>query len=103
MGLALAADLASAPAPRSLCLALFVRHCLRVANPFIEPALFRVRPFTGAALVMAPYSIAFGAMLFSDRGVGADRVGLVGAADRPGDRAGAAAGPDHLAAARRDG
>jgi EmrB/QacA subfamily drug resistance transporter len=48
-----------------LFLALFVRHCRRAANPFIDPALFRVRPFTGAALVMAPYSIAFGAMLFS--------------------------------------
>jgi EmrB/QacA subfamily drug resistance transporter len=47
------------------CLALFVRHCLRSDNPFIDPALFRIRPFTGAALVMAPYSVAFGAMLFS--------------------------------------
>ena len=46
-------------------LALFVRHCLRARNPFIDPALFRVRAFTGAALVMAPYSVAFGAMLFS--------------------------------------
>ena len=48
-----------------ICLALFVRHCLRSPNPFIDPALFRVRPFTGAALVMAPYSAAFGAMLLS--------------------------------------
>ncbi len=48
-----------------LSLALFVRHCFRSGNPFIDPALFRVRQFTGAALVMAPYSIAFGAMLFS--------------------------------------
>ena len=47
------------------CLAVFVRHCLRSKNPFVEPALFRVRQFTGAALVMGPYSIAFGAMLFS--------------------------------------
>jgi EmrB/QacA subfamily drug resistance transporter len=47
------------------CLVLFVRHCVRSSNPFIDPALFRVRPFTGAALVMAPYSVAFGAMLFS--------------------------------------
>jgi EmrB/QacA subfamily drug resistance transporter len=47
------------------CLALFVRHCRRASNPFIDPALFRIRQFTGAALVMAPYSIAFGAMLFS--------------------------------------
>src|SRR6202012_4525068 len=34
-------------------------------NPFVDPALFRIRPFTGAALVMAPYSAAFGAMLLS--------------------------------------
>jgi EmrB/QacA subfamily drug resistance transporter len=46
-------------------LALFVWQCLRSSNPFVDPALFRVRQFTGAALVMAPYSIAFGAMLFS--------------------------------------
>jgi MFS family permease len=46
------------------CLAGFVWHCLRSANPFVDPALFRVRAFTGAALVMGPYSIAFGAMLF---------------------------------------
>ena len=48
-----------------VCLALFVRHCLRARAPFVDPALFGVRPFTGAALVMAPYSVAFGAMLFS--------------------------------------
>ena len=48
-----------------LCLALFVRHCLRSANPFVDPALFHVRAYTGAALVMAPYSAAFGAMLLS--------------------------------------
>jgi EmrB/QacA subfamily drug resistance transporter len=48
-----------------ICLALFVRHCLRARNPFVDPSLFHVRRFTGAALVMAPYSIAFGAMLFS--------------------------------------
>jgi EmrB/QacA subfamily drug resistance transporter len=46
-------------------LALFVRHCVRAANPFVSPALFKVRPFTGASLIMAPYSIAFGALLFS--------------------------------------
>ncbi len=48
-----------------LLLAVFVRHCLRSANPFVNPALFRVRPFTGAVLVFAPYSVAFGAMLLS--------------------------------------
>lgn len=46
-------------------LAMFVRHCLTAKNPFIDPALFKVRPFTGASLVMAPYSAAFGAMLLS--------------------------------------
>ena len=48
-----------------VCLVLFVWHCLISNNPFVEPALFHIRQFTGAALVMAPYSIAFGAMLFS--------------------------------------
>lgn len=46
-------------------LALFSVHCYRSPNPFIDPSLFRIRPFTGAALVMAPYSVAFGAMLLS--------------------------------------
>ncbi len=46
-------------------LGLFAWHCLRSANPFVDPALFRIRPYTGAALVMAPYSAAFGAMLLS--------------------------------------
>lgn len=46
-------------------LALFVVHCFRSRNAFVDPALFRVRPFAGAALVMAPYSAAFGAMLLS--------------------------------------
>src|SRR5882672_6295540 len=46
-------------------LTLFVWRCLHLHNPFVDPALFRVRQFTGAALVMAPYSAAFGAMLLS--------------------------------------
>ena len=46
-------------------LALFVRRCLKSPNPFVDPALFRIRQFTGATLVMAPYSAAFGAMLLS--------------------------------------
>jgi EmrB/QacA subfamily drug resistance transporter len=46
-------------------LAIFVVHCLRASNPLVEPALFRLRAFTGAALVMAPFSITFGAMLLS--------------------------------------
>ncbi|NEU99565.1 MFS transporter [Bradyrhizobium uaiense] len=48
-----------------LSLAAFAWHCFRSKNPFVDPALFKVRPFTGATLVMAPYSAAFGAMLLS--------------------------------------
>jgi EmrB/QacA subfamily drug resistance transporter len=39
-------------------LALFVWRCLRSRNPFVDPALFHTRQFTGAALIMAPYSAA---------------------------------------------
>ena len=46
-------------------LATFVVHCLKAGNPLVDPALFRLRNFTGAALVMAPFSITFGAMLLS--------------------------------------
>jgi MFS family permease len=46
-------------------LALFVAHCLRSGNPFIDPALFRIRDFAGASLTMAPFSIAFGGFLLS--------------------------------------
>jgi EmrB/QacA subfamily drug resistance transporter len=49
----------------TILLALFVWRCFRLPNPFVDPALFRIRPFAGAALVMAPYSAAFGAMLLS--------------------------------------
>lgn len=49
----------------ALLLALFVIDCLRSDNPFIDPKLFRIRPFSGAVLIMAPYSAAFGAMLLS--------------------------------------
>src|SRR6201999_4014408 len=31
----------------------------------VDPALFRIRPFTGAVLSMAPYSAPFGGMLLS--------------------------------------
>jgi hypothetical protein len=46
-------------------LAVFAHHCMRSANPFVDPALFRVRPFAAAALAFAPYGAAFGAMLLS--------------------------------------
>ncbi len=49
----------------AVLLALFVIDCLRSKNPFVDPALFRIRPFSGATLIMAPYSVAFGAMLLS--------------------------------------
>src|ERR1700761_928348 len=34
-------------AAAGVLLAMFVRHCVRATNPFIDPALFKVRPFTG--------------------------------------------------------
>ena len=46
-------------------LALFVAHCLRSDNPFVDPALFRIRDFTRATLTMAPFSTAFGGFLLS--------------------------------------
>jgi EmrB/QacA subfamily drug resistance transporter len=49
----------------AVCLMLFLRHCLLSVAPFIDPGLFRNRTFAGAALVMGPYSVAFGASLFS--------------------------------------
>jgi EmrB/QacA subfamily drug resistance transporter len=49
----------------ALLLGLFCVHCLRSRNPFVAPGLFRIRPFTGAVLVMAPFMAAFGAMLLS--------------------------------------
>ncbi|HET6867642.1 MAG TPA: DHA2 family efflux MFS transporter permease subunit [Solirubrobacteraceae bacterium] len=46
-------------------LALFAAHTARHANPLIDRALFRVRPFTGASAVAVLFSMAFGAMLLS--------------------------------------
>ena len=46
-------------------LSLFVAHCARSTNPFIDPALFRIRDFTRATLTMAPFSTAFGGFLLS--------------------------------------
>jgi len=46
-------------------LAVFTVHCLRAGNPLIEPALFRLRAFTGATLALVPFSTAFGAMLLA--------------------------------------
>jgi EmrB/QacA subfamily drug resistance transporter len=46
-------------------LSLFVLHCLRHRNPLIEPALFRVRSFSGASVATLLFSVSFGAMLLS--------------------------------------
>ena len=46
-------------------LTLFIVHCLRSNNPFVDPALFRIRDFTRATLTMAPFSTAFGGFLLS--------------------------------------
>ena len=46
-------------------LGLFVLHCLRHHNPLVDPALFRVRAFSGASLAMLLFSVSFGAMLLS--------------------------------------
>jgi EmrB/QacA subfamily drug resistance transporter len=61
----LSPQIAAAVAAAVVLLAAFAWHCLRSSNPFVDPALFRIRAYTGAALVMAPYSAAFGAMLLS--------------------------------------
>ena len=58
-------EIAASAAVAAVLLGLFVWHCLRSDNPLIAPALFAIRSFTGAALAMVPYSITFGAMLFS--------------------------------------
>jgi EmrB/QacA subfamily drug resistance transporter len=46
-------------------LSLFALHSIKSINPLVDPALFKIRPFTGASLAMIPYSVSFGAMLFS--------------------------------------
>ena len=48
-----------------VALGLFLAHTLRHHNPLVDKALFRVRAFTGASVVAAFFSIAFGAMLLS--------------------------------------
>jgi len=59
------ARIATSSACAVLALAVFAMHCRRAANPLIDPALFRIRAFAGAVLAMVPYSVSFGAMLFS--------------------------------------
>jgi EmrB/QacA subfamily drug resistance transporter len=48
-----------------IVLGLFALRCARHHNPLIEPALFRVRTFTGASLATLLFSVSFGAMLLS--------------------------------------
>jgi EmrB/QacA subfamily drug resistance transporter len=48
-----------------IVLALFTLRCYRHHNPLVEPALFRVRTFSGASLATLLFSISFGAMLLS--------------------------------------
>jgi hypothetical protein len=43
----------------------FVARTVRHHNPLVEPALFKVRSFTGASTVAFLFSTAFGAMLLS--------------------------------------
>ncbi len=52
-------------AASAVLLILFALHCARHRNPLVDPALFRARGFTGAAVVMFAFSAAFGAMLLS--------------------------------------
>jgi EmrB/QacA subfamily drug resistance transporter len=46
-------------------LGAFVAHNARHHNPLIEPALFKIRAFTGSSAVALLFSVAFGAMLLS--------------------------------------
>jgi EmrB/QacA subfamily drug resistance transporter len=43
----------------------FVLRTARHPNPLIDPALFRIRAFTGSSVVALAFSVAFGAMLLS--------------------------------------
>ena len=46
-------------------IAAFVTHTARHQNPLVEPALFKIRSFTGSSTVAFLFSAAFGAMLLS--------------------------------------
>ncbi|WP_259315382.1 DHA2 family efflux MFS transporter permease subunit [Capillimicrobium parvum] len=46
-------------------LGLFVLRSLRHRNPLVDPALFRMRAFSGASVAMTLFSMAFGGMLLS--------------------------------------
>ena len=85
----------------ALLLGLFVRHCVHSANPFIDPSLFRIRPFTGSG---AGHGALLGRVRRDaavDRALRAERVGILGAAHRPHDHAGAVDGAADLASRGR--
>jgi EmrB/QacA subfamily drug resistance transporter len=46
-------------------LGAFVLRTARHSNPLLDPALFRIRAFTGSSVVALSFSVAFGAMLLS--------------------------------------
>ena len=49
----------------AVLLGSFITHTRRATNPLIDPALFRIRAFTGSTIVAAVFSAAFGGMLLS--------------------------------------
>jgi EmrB/QacA subfamily drug resistance transporter len=49
----------------AVLLGSFVLHTRRAANPLIDPALFRIRAFSGSTTVAAVFSASFGGMLLS--------------------------------------
>ncbi len=59
------AEVAVSFAAAAIFLGAFVAHCFRSRDPFVDPALFRIPHFSGAVLAMAPFAVAFGAMLLS--------------------------------------
>ena len=67
-----------------IALGLFALHCARHHNPLIDGALFKVRTFSGSSLVALVFSVCVRGDAALDRALGPERVGLVGAADRPG-------------------
>jgi EmrB/QacA subfamily drug resistance transporter len=52
-------------AASAVVLTAFVLRTTRHHNPLIDPALFRIRAFTGSSVVALTFSTAFGAMLLS--------------------------------------
>jgi EmrB/QacA subfamily drug resistance transporter len=48
-----------------VALGVFALRCVRHHNPLIEPAIFRIRSFSGASAATLLFSVSFGAMLLS--------------------------------------